>query len=135
MKREFSAGGLVFNKQGQILVIQPTGHDYWMFPKGHLDEGETTKEAALREVQEETGAEAEIVEKIGDTKYVYTWEGEKRFKVVTWFLMNYISGDITKHSWETSDVRWVEPEKALGMLSFAGDKGLLKQALEKKNGK
>lgn len=134
MIREFSAGGLVFNDQGQILVIQPSGYSYWMFPKGHIEKGETSNEAALREVKEETGLMAEIITKLGDTKYVYTWEGEKRFKVVVWFLMKFISGDTKDHSWETSSVIWEDPEKALVILSFNGDKTLLKQALEIRNG-
>jgi len=49
MKREFSAGGIVFNKEGKVLITQHSSNHYWGFPKGHIEEGQTSKEAALRE--------------------------------------------------------------------------------------
>lgn len=131
MKREFSAGGIVFNNQGKVLLVNPTGTDYWMFPKGHID-GQTTKEAALREVKEEGGVEAEILAKVGDSKYIYTHPQTKErvFKVVTIFLMKYLSGDPKDHDWEVAEAGWYEPEEALKKLSFQNDKQLLKKALE-----
>ena len=135
MNREFSAGGIVFNK-GKVLLVQPSGTEYWMFPKGHIEKGQTTKEAALREVKEEGGVEAEIVAKVGDSKYVYTHpqSKEKTFKVVTIFLMKYKSGDPQDHDWEVAEAGWYDPEEALKKLSFSNDKNLLKKALEMKNG-
>lgn len=130
MKREFSAGGIVFNDQGQVLVTEHSQNKHWSFPKGLIDKGQTTEEAALREVREEGGVVAEIISKIGYNKYVYTFEGEKIFKVVTYFLMKYVSGDIKDHDWEVSDIGWFSPEDALAQLSFSQDKELLKKALE-----
>ena len=130
MKREFSAGGIVFNNKGQILLTQHSQNKSWGFPKGIIDPGQTTKEAALREVKEEGGVEAEIIDKVGYSKYVYTWEGEKIFKVVTMFLMKYLSGDIKDHDFEVMDSGWFEPEEALKKLTFPNDKSLLKTALE-----
>ncbi len=130
MKREFSAGGIVFNDKGQVLVTQHSQNKHWSFPKGLIDPGQTTEEAALREVKEEGGVVAEIVKKIGYSKYVYTFEREKIFKVVTYFLMKYVSGNIKDHDWEVSDLGWYEPEKALKHLSFSQDKEILKKALE-----
>ncbi len=130
MKREFSAGGIVFNDQGQVLVTQHSQNKHWSFPKGLIDEGQTTEEAALREVREEGGIVAEIVERLGYNKYVYTFEGEKVFKVVTYFLMRYISGDPKDHDWEVSEANWYTPEEALKQLTFSQDKQLLKKALE-----
>lgn len=129
MKREFSAGGIVF-KDGQVLVTQYSANLYWGFPKGHIEAGETSKEAAIREVKEEGAVEAKIIEKIGDSKYVYTLEGEKIFKVVVIFLMEYISGDPKDHDWEVSEAGWFNPEDALERLSFSQDKNLLRTALE-----
>lgn len=130
MKREFSAGGIVFNSKGQVLVTQHSQNHHWSFPKGLVDPGQTTEEAALREVKEEGGVEAEIVEKIGYNKYIYTMAGEKIFKVVTYFLMKYISGDPKDHDWEVSEAGWYEPAAALKRLDFSQDKDLLKKALE-----
>lgn len=134
MKREFSAGGIVFNEKGEVLVTQNSSNKYWGFPKGHIEPGQTTKEAALREVKEEGGIEAEIVEKIGESKYVYTMNNEKIFKIVAMFLMNYISGNTENHDYEVSEAKWLSPEDALQQLSFSQDKQLLKKALELKNG-
>ncbi|MDO8619558.1 MAG: NUDIX domain-containing protein [Candidatus Daviesbacteria bacterium] len=153
MKREFSAGGIVFNQQGQVLVTQHSQNKHWSFPKGWIDPGESPEEAALREVKEEGGVEAEIVEKIGYNKYVYTMNGparnasparkdssvsgghsdaggEKIFKVVTYFLMKYLSGDPKDHDWEVSEAGWYSSEDALKKLDFSQDKTLLKKALE-----
>ncbi len=130
MKREFSAGGIVFNKQGQVLVTQHSQNHHWSFPKGLIDPGQTTEEAALREVREEGGIVAEIKGKVGYSKYTYTLNGEKIFKVVTYFLMEYISGDIADHDWEVEDSAWLSPEDALKKLNFSQDKTLLKKAVE-----
>ena len=130
MKREFSAGGIVFNSKGEVLVTQHSQNKHWSFPKGLIDPGQTPEQAAVREVKEEGGVEAEILDKVGYNKYVYTMDGEKIFKVVTYFLMKYKSGDIKDHDWEVSDVGWYTPEDALKKLTFSQDKNLLKKALE-----
>lgn len=142
MKREFSTGGIVFNNKGQVLITQHSTNHYWGFPKGIIDPGQTSKEAAVREVREEGGIEAEIIAKIGDSKYTYVWKegykthnmespkvGEKIFKVVTLYLMKYISGDPKDHDWEVSEAKFVSPEEALKILSFSQDKQHLKKAL------
>lgn len=129
MKREFSAGGIVF-KDGQVLLTEHSQNHHWSFPKGLLDHPkQTMEESALREVKEEGGVEAEILGKVGYNKYVYTMDGERIFKVVTYFLMKYTSGDIADHDWEVSDIGWFEPEDALKKLTFSQDKTLLKKAL------
>ncbi len=129
-KREFSAGGIVFNDKGQVLLTQHSQNKHWSFPKGLIDPGQTPKEAAIREVREEGGVEAGIIDKVGYSKYVYHFNGEKIFKVVTYFLMKYISGNIEDHDWEVSEAGWYEPEKALKQLTFSQDKVLLKKAVE-----
>lgn len=129
MKREFSAGGIVFNNKGQVLVTQHSQNHHWSFPKGLLDHSEqTTEESALREVKEEGGVEAQILGKVGYSKYVYTLKGEKIFKIVTYFLMKYVSGDPKDHDFEVSEAGWFTPEEALKQLTFSQDKVLLKKA-------
>lgn len=131
MKREFSAGGIVFNNKGEVLLTQHSSNHYWGFPKGNIEKGETSQEAGVREVKEEAGVEAEIVEKVGDSKYVYSKDGEKIFKIVTLFLMRYKSGDLKDHGWEVSEARWFTLKEALKTLSFSQDKRLFKEALVK----
>lgn len=135
MKREFSAGGIVFNKSGQVLLINNASmrdpeKSYWGFPKGHLESGETSRQAAVREIQEETGLKVEIVGNAGESKYVYTLDEEKIFKAITVFVMKQTGGELKFQPEELLAVEWVSPEEALKRLSFSQDKGLLKQALE-----
>lgn len=130
MKREFSAGGIVFNNNGQVLLTKHSQNKHWSFPKGLIDSGQTAQQAALREVKEEGGIAAEILDKVGYSKYVYTFNGEKIFKIVTYFLMKYLSGDIKDHDFEVEEAGWYTPEAALKQLTFAQDKELLKKALE-----
>ena len=134
MKREFSAGGIVFNNSGQLLLINNAAmkdpkKSYWGFPKGHINPGESSQEAAIREVREETGLEVEVRAKIGDSKYVFTVEGEKIFKVVIMFLMEYQSGEIKIQQEELLGADWFEVKEALKKLSFSADKTLLNKAL------
>src|SRR3954463_1430582 len=99
MRREFSAGGVVVRRaDGRVWMAairpqgKPAGH--WVLPKGALDDGESSEAAALREVREETGLDATTLAKLGAVRYVYTWQGERVFKVVTFFLMRWDRGEI-----------------------------------------
>lgn len=130
MKREFSAGGVVFNDKNQVLLTKHSQNKHWSFPKGLIDPGQTSKEAALREVREEGGIEAEIVDKVGYSKYVYTLNGEKIFKVVTYFLMKYKNGDPKNHDFEVEEAGWFEVDDAIKQLTFTQDKVLLKKAID-----
>ncbi len=143
MKNEFSSGGIVLRQSQdkftkdtwEFLLIENSrmnrpGETWWGFPKGHLEEGESNEEAAVREVEEETGIKAEIIEKIGNSKYVLTKNEEKIFKVVTIFLMKYLEGETKAQIEEVSDVIWLPYEEALKKLSYPKDKDLLKKAKE-----
>lgn len=137
MKREFSAGGIVLRQaqykyskdKWEVLLTKHSANHHWGFPKGLIEEGHTSEETALREVKEEGGVEAKIIEKVGYSKYIYTFEKSKIFKVVTYFLMEYISGDPKDHDWEMEEAGWFPPDEALKTLSFSQDKSLLKNAL------
>src|SRR5579871_2762923 len=92
---EFSAGGVVV-RDGQVVVIVPVkrdarGNRVLGLPKGHLDAGESAEEAATREVQEETGVTAELVEKLGEVRYQYERRGRRVSKRVAFFLFEYRS--------------------------------------------
>jgi 8-oxo-dGTP pyrophosphatase MutT (NUDIX family) len=136
--REFSAGGLVIrNMRGRaflatVLVKDGTVH---ALPKGHIEPGEKGPETALREVREETGLEAELVEKLGDIKYWYVrkWsDGERVFKVVSFFLLRYVSGTLEDYQREEVDgAEWIPLEDAPKVLAYRGEKDMAKLALSK----
>lgn len=123
------------NNNGQVLLIKNAAmrdpnKAYWGFPKGHINEGEKSEEAAIREIKEETGLNVEIVKKLGDSRYVFTKDGEKVFKVVVFFLFKYLSGEIKPQELEVLEVKWVEVDKALSMLSFKKDQEFLRKVIE-----
>lgn len=131
-KREFSAGGVVYKKEdGQILwlICKHSGYHKWVLPKGLVDEGEKTEEAAVREVEEECGIKTKIIAKIPKSeKYIYTMNGVKIFKMVNYFLMEFVSGDIVNHDFEMEEVSWLEFEEAVEKLNFHGAKVVLEKA-------
>ncbi|MBX4205383.1 MAG: NUDIX hydrolase [Candidatus Doudnabacteria bacterium] len=135
-RREFSAGGIVYKKQdGQIfvLMINPKGRDYgpaenyWSFPKGHLESDESAEETALREIKEETGARAQVKKKLTDIKYTFKWDNDNIFKIVSYFLMEYLEGELRPDE-EIANVEWVDISEAASRLKFKGDKEVLEQA-------
>ncbi len=138
MRREVSAGGVVFYKKGDkfyfLLIknssIAHAGVSYWGFPKGHIEENESSEGAANREVREETGVEATVVSKLGESKYVFEREGQKIFKIVIIFLMEYAGGDVKRQEEEISEAVWLSFDEALQTLSFSKDKEFLRLAKE-----
>ncbi len=134
MKQDFSAGGIVFNNKGQVLLVgnyKPEKDvNYWGFPKGHPEGKESLKEAALREVEEETGVKAEITRKVDDLKYFFYWEGEKTFKTVTFYLMKYLSGEVKYEESELSGAGWFSPDEVLEKITFKTEKELFNKAME-----
>ncbi|PIX30866.1 NUDIX hydrolase, partial [Candidatus Berkelbacteria bacterium CG_4_8_14_3_um_filter_39_27] len=108
-KSEFSAGGAVFRKRKtkneklktEWLVCKHSGYHKWVLPKGLVEKGEGLEETAVREVGEECGIKAKIIAKIPEPeKYIYTMNNVKIFKMVNYFLMEYVSGDIVNHDFE-----------------------------------
>jgi len=147
MNREFSAGALVLRhmqKKWWVAVIEPGREgepedrkDVAALPKGNVDAGEKPPQTALREVYEETGLRAVLVAKLGDIKYVYVrkWAGnEKIFKIVSFFLTRYKSGqigDITeamRH--EVRRAYWLPLAEAPKILSYNGERKMAEKALE-----
>jgi 8-oxo-dGTP pyrophosphatase MutT (NUDIX family) len=101
VRREFSAGGVVVRRmRGRwwAAVVRPRRDDgrrvVWALPKGLIDAGERGVETAVREVFEETGVHGVVDRKLGDVRYVYTWDGERIFKVVSFFLLRASGGRI-----------------------------------------
>jgi 8-oxo-dGTP pyrophosphatase MutT (NUDIX family) len=137
VKREFSAGGVVVRRlRGgwHVAAIQPGGKEVWALPKGLIGPGEKPAETAAREVAEETGVEGRLVEKLGDVRYVYTWKGERIFKVVSFFLFRYRRGRLgdipPEHAHEVDDTRWLPLADAPRLLAYGGEREMAERAQE-----
>src|SRR3954449_3810649 len=120
MRREFSAGGGLVRRlqgRGMMAAIRPAGKPagVWALPKGRIDPGERGEATALREVAEETGAHGRSLGKLGDVRYWFAWEGERVFKVVSFFLVRYAGGRLgdlpAEHRHEVAEVRWLPLEE------------------------
>src|SRR5438477_12661356 len=117
MKFEFSAGGVVFkedNGKVWVLVCQHSQHHGWVFPKGLIGdnvENESKEATAIREVKEETGALGKIIDSLPPKSYFYIWDNERIKKTVYFFLMEYVSGDITEHDNEMENVEWLPMDR------------------------
>lgn len=128
MKFEFSAGGVVYKKEkGKVFILlaQHSQHHGWVFPKGLIGdwkEGESKEETAVREVEEETGVLAKILEPLTPVTYWYQWEGEKRKKTVYYFVMDFLSEDQSKKDHEMEAVEWLPVDGVEERLTYPSDK-------------
>lgn len=162
LKREFSAGGVVYKRvvresrvsqvpRVEWLIGKHSGYHKWVLPKGLIEEGERGLETALREVEEEMGVRARpVTEKpISKTEYFfwaelktkhstrrvakYQEEGGKKTRVsksVSFYLLEYVSGNVKNHGWEMEEARWLPYGQARRLLAFEGEKEALKVAHE-----
>jgi 8-oxo-dGTP pyrophosphatase MutT (NUDIX family) len=135
MRREFSAGGVVVRRlRGgwRLAAIKPGGKDVWALPKGLIAPDEDPAVTAAREVREETGLDARLVEKLGDVRYVYTWQGERVFKVVSFYLFRYTRGRLgdipPEHAHEVDAARWLPLEDAPRLLAYGGERQMAERA-------
>ncbi len=118
-----------------VAAIQPAGkpRGVWVLPKGQLGEGESGAAAAVREVAEETGVQGRVVSKLGSTRYWFFWEGERVFKVVSFFLLRYVSGRLgeipQEFRHEVADVRWLPLAEAPGLLAYRGERELVERTI------
>ncbi|MGA2469516.1 MAG: NUDIX domain-containing protein [Solirubrobacteraceae bacterium] len=132
---EHSAGGVVLRGK-QVLVIVPkrrasNGERVLALPKGHLDGDESAEQAAVREVREEGGVDAELLESLGDVRYRYKRDGRLVDKRVTFFLFAYRSGTPADHDHEIVKARWMATTKALTQLTYPGEREMVAAALSK----
>jgi 8-oxo-dGTP pyrophosphatase MutT (NUDIX family) len=130
---EVSAGGVVL-RGDDVVVIVPTrrsadGRKVLALPKGHVDPGETPPQAAQREVREEAGVDATLVDELGEVRYWYQRDGRKIAKLVTFFLFEYAGGDVADHDTEVEVARWIPLEEALHSLTYKGEREMVQRAL------
>ncbi len=133
--QEFSAGGVIV-RDGECVVIVPTrraadGSRVLALPKGHPDGDETPLDAALREVREEAGVEGRFIEKLGDVRYWYQRKGKRIQKVVAFFLLEYVSGEVDDHDHEVEDARWMALTEAASALTYEGEREMVARALSR----
>lgn len=119
---ERAAGGVVV-RDGRIAVVHRPKYDDWSLPKGHLDDGESWEDAALREVEEETGIRTRIVRPLDPVHYRTT---KGRDKEVRYWVMEPVEGEFTPND-EVDEMRWVSPADAGELLSYPADRDLVAQ--------
>jgi 8-oxo-dGTP pyrophosphatase MutT (NUDIX family) len=131
--REFSAGGVVVRRmQGRPFVAVVRVRDEILaLPKGHPNGDESPAAAARREVREETGVEAELVEKLGDIRYRYARGGRRVMKIVSFFLFRYRSGSVADHDHEAEEALWIPLDEAPDRLAYRGERQMAESALSR----
>ncbi len=119
-----------------LAAVRPQGkrEGTWALPKGLIDAGETPAETALREGYEETGLRGRLGPKLGDVKYVYTWEGERVFKIVSFYVARVAGGKLGElppgMEREVAEVRWLPLADAPRLLAYGGERDMARRALE-----
>jgi 8-oxo-dGTP pyrophosphatase MutT (NUDIX family) len=118
----------------ECVVIVPTrrakgGERVLALPKGHPENGESGADAALREIREETGIEAQLVDKLGDVRYWYQRDGRRIAKVVSFFLFDHVSGEPAGDPVEVEESRWMELGEAKRALTYRGERDMVALAM------
>ena len=126
--REYSAGGLIFDEHGRVAIIarhSRSGHIEWCLPKGHIEQGETPEQTAVREVHEETGILGEVVTSIATIDYWFTGTAQRVHKLVHHYALRMIGGELTVEGdpdHEAEDAAWVDFEDLTSVLSYPNER-------------
>ena len=137
---EVSAGGLVIDFSGtRGLLIGRIDHKdasrerlLWSLPKGHIEEGETPEEAAIREVAEETGIQSEIARELGVIDFWFMASGKRIHKTVHHYLFREVGGHLAPQITEVDEVRWFPLTEIVEMLAYPDEKKLIARSGELK---
>jgi 8-oxo-dGTP pyrophosphatase MutT (NUDIX family) len=131
---ETSAGGLVLDLSGPVpmgALIGRTnrrGRLLWSLPKGHLEDGETAEQAAVREVEEETGITGEIIGELGTIDFWFVAEGRRIHKTVHHYLLRATGGELSDSDIEVTEVAWVPMPEIGDKLAYSDERDLLDEA-------
>lgn len=139
-RQDYSAGGVAYRRLPetnavQIALIATHGGQRWQLPKGSRESGETSLETATREVAEETGIES-VQEAFLQTIDYWYWDTYQKevpelvHKLVDFYLLHMVAGELTDSSYEVDAVGWFAPEEALRIMTFEGEKMVVQQALD-----
>ena len=133
LTKQTSAGGVIFRRYDggfEIALISVRGGTAWCLPKGLVDKGETPEMTAVREVREETGLNGRVVDRLGEISYWYyiREENMKCRKTVSFYLMEYLSGDTAGHDLEVDSAEWLTLDEALKKVSYKGDRSIIEKA-------
>lgn len=135
---EVSAGGLVIDTSGtQGLLIGRIDHKdttgkriLWSLPKGHIEEGETPEQAAIREVAEETGITSSITKSLGVIDFWFMAGGKRIHKTVHHFMFTEVSGELTPQVSEVDEVSWFPLAEIVDRLAYPDEKKLIARSGE-----
>ena len=129
MLDEKSCGALVYRKyhgNTEILLIKHINSGHWAFPKGHVEEGETEIETAMREIKEETGIDVIIDQSFRE---IVTYSPRRdTHKEVVYFIAKAKNTDYTPQEDEIADIKWVEISRAGSVLAYENDKSIVNKA-------
>jgi 8-oxo-dGTP pyrophosphatase MutT (NUDIX family) len=135
---QVSAGGVAFrlSKKSvpEVAIVSVLPKRRWQLPKGIVDKGESSEDAALREVREEAGIETKLLASIETIEYWYVGERQgqrvRYHKFVHFFLLAYQGGDVSNHDHEVVEARWVGIDEAIEMLAFKSERAVVEKARE-----
>jgi 8-oxo-dGTP pyrophosphatase MutT (NUDIX family) len=126
-----SAGGLVV-EGSRILLISTQEGRRWQLPKGHIERGESPEQAAVREIEEETGVSGRVIAPLPGVEYWFVEKGRRRVhKRVDYFLLSYVSGSVADFdAHEVSGAEWFSWEEGIAKLSFDNERRVVEAARE-----
>jgi 8-oxo-dGTP diphosphatase len=113
-----AAGGIVLDDEGRVAIVHRPRYDDWSLPKGKLDAGESFEEAALREVEEETGMRCSLGDELDPVRYR---DNKGRPKLVRYWLMHVEDDPGFVPNDEVDELRWVTPGEAAELLTYPHD--------------
>ncbi|MBP2475545.1 8-oxo-dGTP pyrophosphatase MutT (NUDIX family) [Crossiella equi] len=131
---EVSAGGLVVDaaREHAALIgrLDRKGRLLWSLPKGHIEQGETAEQAAVREVAEETGIRGRVLTLLGAIDYWFVAEDRRVHKTVHHFLLEAVGGELSDEDVEVTEVAWVPLGELDGLLAYVDERRLARKAVE-----
>lgn len=132
---ETSAGGLVVDvdRANAVLIgrLDRHGRLLWSLPKGHIEDGETVEQTAVREVKEETGISAQVLEPLGTIDYWFVAERRRVHKTVHHFILESTGGELSDEDVEVTEVAWVPLADLETKLAYSDERKLVRKAKER----